>query len=129
MPRWARSPDGPCPPINLGRNTLKQIVTTDLTSLLRWNVGRIIKRTLMFDINRILRFDVSRVLFWQVPPLMLRALAGWLTAAILLAVLEPWVAQRGWHLSNRAALVIMIVCVAGFTAGELRRLFSNGSSA
>ena len=105
--------------------TLKQIVTSDLTSFLRWEVGRTIKRVLMFDINRILRFDVSRVLFRPVPPLMLRALAGWLTGAVLLAVAETWAAQRGLHLPDRAVLLVMIVCVAGFTGWRAVRAFTK----
>jgi hypothetical protein len=105
--------------------TLKQIVTSDLTSLLRRNVGRTIKPVLMFDINRILRFDVSWVLFWQVPPVMLRALAGWLTAAVLLAVAETWAAQRGLHAPDRAALLVMIVCVVGFTGWRAGRAFTK----
>jgi len=91
---------------------LKQLVTSDITSCLRWNVGHACKWVLMFDINRVPNFDVGRVLFWRVPPLMLRALVGWLTAAILLAVTETWTAQHGWRLPDRAALLVMVLSIS-----------------
>lgn len=50
-----------------------------------------LERILTFDLNRILKWDVGRALqfdlsAWQIPPVLLWALAGWLLAGLLLDV-------------------------------------------
>jgi hypothetical protein len=71
------------------------------------------ERILSFDVNRILFFDLNRILTWDIgraiqrpiPPVVLRALAGWFLAAILLDVTDTWPDRRA---------VIMVAAATAF---------------
>jgi hypothetical protein len=82
-----------------------------------------LERVLSFDVNRILFFDLNRILTWDIgramqrpiPPVVLRALAGWFLASILLDVTDMWPDRRA---------VIMVATATAFVVLPhlLRRL-------
>jgi hypothetical protein len=49
-----------------------------------------IKRILTFDVNRILQWDVGRALRWRIPTILLKALAGWVVAGLVMGMIVLW---------------------------------------
>jgi hypothetical protein len=49
-----------------------------------------LKGILSFDVSRVLSFDVNRILFWRIPPMLLKGLAGWFLASIVLQAMGIW---------------------------------------
>lgn len=83
-----------------------------------------LKRILLFDINRILNWDVGRALRadvtgWRIPAILLKGLAGYLVAGLLIAVMIPWAAGRGWQVAPAAVWLLIVGCVAGALASDL----------
>jgi hypothetical protein len=106
--------------------TIKQILTFDVNRILRFDVGRVLR----FDVNRILLWDVGRALRWHIPALLLKALAGWFAAILLLElVITPWATRRGWHLREWTPLVVILASMAICCASDLARLVRGNRSA
>jgi hypothetical protein len=79
---------------------LKQILTFDVSRILRWDVGRA------------LRTDIMQ---WRIPPMLLRALAGWVVAGLLLGLTVPFASRRGWPIPEWLPLLMILGCVLAFT--------------
>jgi hypothetical protein len=86
--------------------TLKQLLTS-VNHLPSWDVGR----SLQSDITR-----------WRIAPVLLRAVGGFLLSGLLLAILVPLIATRGWHLSGAVVWVVILGCIAVCLTPDLRRL-------
>ena len=86
--------------------------------ILRFDVGRVLR----FDVNRILQWDVGRALRWRIPTILLKALAGWVVAGLLLGMIVPMAARRGWHLSEWTILIVILASTAIFCASDLVRI-------
>ena len=99
--------------------TIKQILTFDVNRILRFDIGRVMR----FDVNRILLWDVGRALQWHIPAVLLKALAGWIAAILLLElVITPWAARRGWHLNEWTPLLVILASMAICCASDLVRI-------
>ena len=79
--------------------------------------------------NRVLRWDVGRALRWHIPTILLKALAGWFVGGLLLAMIVPMAARRGWHLNEWTVLIVIIASTAIFCASDLVRFVRGSRSA
>lgn len=97
--------------------------------ILKADVGAAIKPVLWFDVSRVLLFDVNRILRWDVgralqrpiPPVVLKAFAGYVIAGVFIAIISPALRDVGWRLPQWAALLILMATVGAFIATDLRR--------
>ncbi|HVH55500.1 MAG TPA: hypothetical protein VM791_04565 [Vicinamibacterales bacterium] len=88
--------------------TLKQILLFDINRILNWDLDHL----LQWDVGRALQSDVTK---WRIPSILLRALAGWLVASILLAMIVTTATQRGWHVSDWMPLAVTGASILAFT--------------
>ena len=100
-----------------------------MSRILRADVGAAIKPVLWFDVSRVLLFDVNRILLWDVgralrrpiPPVVLKAFAGYVIAGVFITIISPALSDVGWRLPQWAALLIVVASVGTFIATDLRR--------
>lgn len=100
-----------------------------MSRILEADAGAAIKSVLWFDVNRILLFDVNRVFLWDVgravrrpiPPVVLKAFAGYVIAGVFIAIISPALRDMGWRLPQWAALLIVVATVGALIATDLRR--------
>ena len=97
----------------------------DVNRILRFDVGRVLR----FDVNRILQWDVGRALRWRIPTILLKALAGWFVAGLVLGMIVPWATRRGWHLSEWTPLIVILAGMSIFCASDLARIVRGTRSA
>jgi hypothetical protein len=105
---------------------LKPILTFDVGRILNWKVGRALRPILLFDVSRIFQWDVGRGLRTPIPTILLKGLAGFLMAGLLLAVVVPLSWGRGWHVPEWGAWLLIVACVAAFMGPDLFGLIGRG---
>lgn len=85
-----------------------------------------LKQILMFDINRVLKWDVGRalrsdVMKWRIPAVLVRGITGWLVGGLVLGLLVPFAARRGWQLPDALHIAAIVAFVLVFALSWQRR--------